>query len=410
MNSGRRAIFASIASIAASGLLLKKRWIQSLMVDSVEAASDLKTELRGTIDTAIALAQNELTLTVPAASMRSQADAFRARFVHDYLDPKNKFPIFQAMFLAQILPTNIDATHKMGATAAGPRFLTISGENPGVRNLFNDDSIPDFDARFAADLNGQSLAFTITFPRRLQATAIYDSKGMAFALTSRIALKLENKIVFNGHELPVPQKMIVTRVSVSATSLEYDLLEDGGQGSKITIILDFSAEPRNVANSRTGGLRAVSRILGALSLVVLMFGACITNNGHSSSPPFICLDNKVKAQNQLEHIVKCYNDSSIHDGIIKTGGKSFIRDGSFVGAGNCPTPPPPPPPTPPTLNEFSFARFDEVGIGCTLEICANVDPPPGWISLEPFPDDKGCDVEPGTAANFNNVKLIQRQH
>ena len=112
MNSGRRAIFASIASIAASGLLLKKRWIQSLMVDSVEAASDLKTELRGTIDTAIALAQNELTLTVPAASMRSQADAFRARFVHDYLDPKNKFPIFQAMFLAQILPTNVDATHK----------------------------------------------------------------------------------------------------------------------------------------------------------------------------------------------------------------------------------------------------------------------------------------------------------
>lgn len=409
MNSGRRAVFASIAGIVASALFLKKDSIQALMIDSVEAANELKDDLRVAVNTAVALAQNELTLTVPAASMRSQADAFRTRLVQDYLDPKNKFPIFEAMFLAQITPTNMDAAHKMGATPSGPRFMTISGSNPGVRNLMNDDGIPDFDARFSADFNGQALAFIVTLPRRLEATVVYDGKGMSFTLTSRVALKLEDKIVFNGKELPVPQKMIVTKVALSATSLEYVFLEDGGAGSKITIILDFSTDARKVADAGGRSFRGFGRLLGALSLALVVFGGACINNRKSHNHLKPCLDGNVKEQAKLEHLVKCYNDASIKNGMIKADGKSFIRDGSFVGAGSCPNDPPPPPPTPPELNQFFFVRFDEVEVGCTIKICSNVDPPPGWISLEPFPDDKGCDVRPGVAADFNNVKLIQRQ-
>jgi hypothetical protein len=122
-------------------------------------------------------------------------------------------------------------------------------------------------------------------------------------------------------------------------------------------------------------------LIGALAFLL---AGCINNRGAMGPPP------------PYLQIEQCYTNPTAPAGYIRTGSKEELRD-------DCPQT------APGQLNILIFTRYDNLGIGSRLVVCADQQIPGGWEDISGgYHDPDGCDALAHPDPNFANVRKIYR--
>lgn len=126
-------------------------------------------------------------------------------------------------------------------------------------------------------------------------------------------------------------------------------------------------------------------LLGAGGFCFLLAG-CINNRG-ATGPPLPYLD-----------IEQCFTNPNAPAGYIRTGSREELRD-------DCPQA------APGQLNILIFTRYDNLGVGARLVVCADQQIPSGWEDISGgYHDANGCDALAHPDPNFANVRKIYHSH
>ena len=182
-------------------------------------------------------AGEDFNICFPAAQMAPNAIFFKTSFIQNYLNPRNPYPVFTAMYQAGVAPESKTDEANLGKRGpfvfAAPTTmlndasnLGICGGNPSICNS----------ATFAFQLGGSTSTVKVDFAPKMS-ISVTNSSALAFDFGAGVPIHFQNP----GAVIPVLRPdMLLTRIAIADQYLDEVLTSVPGQGTPLTVTLHLA--------------------------------------------------------------------------------------------------------------------------------------------------------------------------
>ena len=181
--------------------------------------------------------------------MHANAAFFRTSFIDHYLNPRNPYPVFTAMYQAGITPIAPDDEAKLGKRGsfifAGPTAMSNDASSSGIcgsdRQVCNS-------AAFSFQLGGSTSSVTVDFAPRIDVT-VTDTSALVFDFGGGVPVHFQT----HGTVIPVLRPdMLFRKITVADQFMEEMLASMPGQGSPLTVTVHLALDGVCPANHASG--------------------------------------------------------------------------------------------------------------------------------------------------------------
>lgn len=332
----------------------------------------------GTRAIAKGFAQGRLLLVFPAKQMRERAQTFVDDLQNSYVKTGTPYPIYSVLFESELLPDTLASIQAVGH--CGNLILKD--------NAFKFSKAPtaDLTLPYHAILDDQTLHNEITLSKDLTIhyTAAAAGQPTSFIFEPAIAVHQVDRLKMNGVVAPIPERLMLSAIRISASGLRYELNTPDGSAA-YGIVLDFTSDSGSPKISYEAELKPVRRSItgmGLALLLALMWAGTTGCQNHQDGP-----------LQAIQDIEQCFNQPA-PDGYVRINSKA-------AGLAGCPSS------DPNSLNVFVFTNYSSKPSGTKLLVCSDAPIPGGWIDVSgSYHAEKGCDSARYHGTSYDNVRLI----
>jgi hypothetical protein len=334
----------------------------------------------GTRAIAKSFAQGRLLLVFPAKQMQQRAQMFVDDLQNSYVSTGTPYPIYSVLFESELLP---DTLASMQAVGRCGDLISKDGTFKFSKAPTADLTLP-----YHAILDNQTLRNEIVLPKDLMIhyTAAAAGRPTSFTFEPAIAVHQVDRLKMNGVVAPIPERLMLSAIRVSALGLRYELATPDGSAA-YGIVLDFTADSGDLKINYEAELTPMRRSItgiGLALLLVLMWAGTTGCQNHHDGPP-----------QAIQDIEQCFNQPA-PDGYVRIDSKA-------AGLAGCPSS------DPNSLNVFVYTNYSSKPSSTKILACSDAPIPGGWIDVSgSYHAEKGCDAVRYHGTSYDNVRLIYR--